>query len=87
MAEKTDKKSSTASQVVVWDGNRLHFESREVRPQDWRFAGASEEDVEGVGILEWNHANNWRVPRSEIPLTDVQLGAFLERNGFRLADA
>lgn len=85
MAE--NKKSATASQVVVWDGNRHHFESREMRPQDWRFAGASEEDVQEMEAVEWNSANNWRVPRSEIPLSDVQLGEFMARNGFRLADA
>ena len=85
MAEAT--KEQTPAQFVVWDGNRFHFETREMRVQDWRLSGASEEDVEGMESVEWNAANNWRVPRSDIPLNDVQLGGWMARNGFRLTEA
>lgn len=74
-------------QMVVWDGHRFAFETREMSPKDWRVSGASDEDVAGMVVMEWSAANNWRISREDIPLNDVDLGGWMSRNGFRLVDA
>lgn len=80
-----DKGSKT---YVSWAA-RFHFETREMRPQDWRAVGAdlSDEEVKEGKVTEWTQANGWRVPRDEIPLTDLQLGQFMGLNpGFTVIE-
>lgn len=72
-------------QFVAWQGHKFAFEAREMTARDWKLAGASEEDLPAANT-EWNAANNWRVPREEVPLSDVQLGAWMASNDFRLVD-
>lgn len=73
---------SGAKQYVTWAA-RFPFEAREVRPSDWRRAGAdlSDDEVAEGKVTVWSKENGWRVERSEIPLTDMQLGQFMGANG------
>jgi len=73
---------SGAKKFVTWAA-RFPFESREVRPSDWKRAGADLSDAEVAEgeVTVWSKENGWRVSRDEIPLTDMQLGQFMGANG------
>lgn len=60
---------------VAWD-HLHHFETRGLTRSNLISFGADPKD-ENVQEIEWNPGNNWRVPRSKIPLTDIQLGQLL----------
>lgn len=75
-----------ARQWVVWD-NRFAFESRSLQPKDLVGLGADESEDSPLEAVEWNSANNWRVPREQLKLTDLQLGQFLGVDkSFRLVE-
>lgn len=83
-----EAESKPTEQWLVWDHN-FAFETREMRPKDWGQFGASlDEDALAGPSTEWTQANNWRVPRADIPLTDLQLGTLMGvDSSFRLVDA
>jgi hypothetical protein len=82
----TDEKETTT--YVTW-GAQFPFQTREMRPQDWRDLGAklTDDEVKEGKVTEWKAANGFRVPRDEIPLTDLQLGHFMGLNpGFAIIE-
>jgi hypothetical protein len=83
MNEETETVVESKQQFVAWQGHRFNFEAREMTPRDWKVSGAEGDDLQTV---EWNAANNWRVPREEIPLSDVEMGAWMSSNNFRLVE-
>lgn len=85
-AEEADAPKAAEKQWVVWD-HQWDFQTRELRPRDLVSFGAEESEDEPLSALEWNAANRWRVPRADIPLTDLQLGQLLGlEKSFRLVD-
>lgn len=85
--EDTPSKEAEVKQWVVWDHN-WNFQSRGLTRTDLLSFGAEEDEDEPLQAIEWNEANRWRVPREQMPLTDLQLGQLLGTDSsFRLVDA
>lgn len=84
----SDEKEGAVKTYVSWAA-KFNFETREMTSADWRAVGAdlTDEEVSERKVTEWKQANGWRVPRSEIPLSDLQLGEFMGRNpGFTVIE-
>lgn len=81
MAEETEAVPAEYTDVYLAWQNSFPFEQREMSPRDWVQLGAAldlnDPDVKATPNTVWSSANAWRVPRSEIPLTDLQLGRLL----------
>lgn len=79
-------KEEAAKQWVVWD-HKFDFETRGLTRQDQMGLGAEEAEGKPLQLVEWNQANNWRIPREQLPLTDFQLGQMVAMDkSFRLVD-
>lgn len=84
MARNDTTSTATAAatkQYVTW-GAANHFEVRRLTAADTKKLGA-----ETGKQLVWDKGNDWRVERSEVPLNDEQLAAFLEADpAFKLVE-
>ena len=73
--------AESTKQYVTWRSDN-HFMSRELSAANVRSLGATEGKK-----LRWDKSNDFRVERSEIPLTDAQLADFLARDDrFKLVE-
>lgn len=70
--ETSRREADAPKQTVKWD-NVHHFEERVLEAKDVKALGA-----ETGKRLVWNRANNWTVPREDVPLTDDQMAALLD---------
>lgn len=64
--------TSGVKQYVTWMASN-HFMARELTAADMRNLGATEDKK-----VRWDNSNDFRVERSEIPLSDEQLAALME---------
>lgn len=80
-SDTTSATTAATKQYVAW-GAANHFQVRELSAADTRSLGATEGKK-----LRWHKGNDWRVERSEVPLNDEQLAAFLEADpAFKLVE-
>jgi hypothetical protein len=65
---------------VVWD-HTFNFEAREITRQQFAARGIDHDTV------TWNAVNNWRVPLSQLGLSDDDMEALIHADGaFKVVD-